>query len=92
MRRRGSEFRRPVRRRFSNVFWLTLCGLLILLLIVLLSRDNNQPTSRSVYTKVNVVLSIQACIVLRGLCLKGGEGRGVILVLDQFLIRFSWII
>lgn len=51
MRRRGSEFRRPVRRRFSNVFWLTLCGLLILLLIVLLSRDSNQPTSRSVYTK-----------------------------------------
>ncbi|KAK6157195.1 hypothetical protein DH2020_011443 [Rehmannia glutinosa] len=51
MRRRGSDFRRPVRRRIPNVFWLTLCGLVILLFIVLLSRENQQPTSRSVYEK-----------------------------------------
>ncbi|XP_057487277.1 probable galacturonosyltransferase 10 [Actinidia eriantha] len=50
MRRRGTDFRRPTRRRFSNVFWLTLCGLVILLLIVLLSREN-QSESRSALTK-----------------------------------------
>ncbi|CAA2980632.1 Hypothetical predicted protein [Olea europaea subsp. europaea] len=47
MRRRVSDFRRPVRRRFSNVFWVILCGLVILLFIGLLSRENQQPTSRS---------------------------------------------
>lgn len=51
MRRRGPDFRRPARRRLSNVFWLTLIGLLILLFIVFLSRDSHQPTSRSPYTK-----------------------------------------
>ncbi|XP_052178893.1 probable galacturonosyltransferase 10 isoform X1 [Diospyros lotus] len=50
MRRRPSDFRRPVRRRFSNVFWLTLCGLVVLLLIVMLSRES-QPVSRSPLTK-----------------------------------------
>ncbi|PIN14234.1 Polygalacturonate 4-alpha-galacturonosyltransferase [Handroanthus impetiginosus] len=51
MRRRGSDFRRPVRRRIPNVFWLTLCGLVILLFIVLLSRESQHPASRSAYTK-----------------------------------------
>ncbi|CAI9089512.1 OLC1v1024099C1 [Oldenlandia corymbosa var. corymbosa] len=51
MRRRGPDFRRPVRRRFSNVFWLTLFGLLILLLIIMLSRDSHEPTSRSPLNK-----------------------------------------
>lgn len=50
MRRRGPDFRRPVRRRFSNVFWLTLCGLVILLFIVLLSQDSNSST-RSVLSQ-----------------------------------------
>lgn len=50
MRRRPSDFRRPVRRRFSNVFWLTLCGLVVLLLIVLLSRES-LPESRSALIK-----------------------------------------
>ncbi|KAL8031470.1 hypothetical protein ABFX02_13G027200 [Erythranthe guttata] len=54
MRRRGSDFRRPVRRRIPNVFWLTLCGLVILLFIVLFSRESQQPTARSVYTKRNL--------------------------------------
>ncbi|KAL3647139.1 hypothetical protein CASFOL_008107 [Castilleja foliolosa] len=56
MRRRGSDFRRPSRRRIPNVFWLTLCGLLILLFIVLLSRENQQPDSRSVYAKIHEIL------------------------------------
>ncbi|XP_073039755.1 probable galacturonosyltransferase 10 isoform X1 [Primulina eburnea] len=51
MRRRGPDFRRPVRRRFSNVFWITLCGLVIVLFIVVLSRENRKPSPRSVYTK-----------------------------------------
>ncbi|KAM7492284.1 hypothetical protein LguiA_035205 [Lonicera macranthoides] len=50
MRRRGPDFRRPVRRRFSNVFWLTLSGLVILLFIILLSQET-RPTSRSVLSK-----------------------------------------
>ncbi|KAK1396236.1 Hexosyltransferase [Heracleum sosnowskyi] len=50
MRRRGQEFRRPVRRRLSNVFWFTLCGLLMLLFIGLLTRDTNS-SSRSVLVK-----------------------------------------
>ncbi|XP_073016542.1 probable galacturonosyltransferase 10 isoform X1 [Primulina eburnea] len=51
MRRRGPDFRRPVRRRFSKVIWITLCGLVIFLFIVVLSRENRKPSPRSVYTK-----------------------------------------
>ncbi|KVH95876.1 probable galacturonosyltransferase 10 [Cynara cardunculus var. scolymus] len=51
MRRPRPEFRRSARRRFSNVFWLTLCGLVALMLIVLLSRESTQPRSRSVLAK-----------------------------------------
>ncbi|KAL1823122.1 hypothetical protein ACET3Z_009900 [Daucus carota] len=47
MRRRAQDFRRPVRRGLSKVFWLTLCGLVVLLLFVLLSRED-QPSSRSI--------------------------------------------
>ncbi|XP_074379859.1 putative galacturonosyltransferase 10 [Apium graveolens] len=59
MRRRGQDFRRPVRRRFSIVFWLTLCGLVVLLFIVVLSRES-QPSSRSIlpqrtYTQEKIV-------------------------------------
>lgn len=50
MRRRAADFRRPVRRRFSNVFWLTLCGLAVLLLILVLSRESG-PGSRPPMSK-----------------------------------------
>ncbi|KAA8526428.1 hypothetical protein F0562_008369 [Nyssa sinensis] len=50
MRRRTADFRRPVKRRFSNMFWLTLWGLVILLFIVVLSRES-RPTSRSALAK-----------------------------------------
>lgn len=39
MRRRGLDFRRPVRKRFPNVVWWTVCGILVLVLIVVLSRE-----------------------------------------------------
>ncbi|KAL1560702.1 putative galacturonosyltransferase 10 [Salvia divinorum] len=51
MRRRGADFRRPVRRKFPNVVWLALCGFVILLFVLVLRRANQRPTSRSVYTK-----------------------------------------
>ncbi|KAI3732201.1 hypothetical protein L1987_63400 [Smallanthus sonchifolius] len=52
MRRSRQEFRRSMRRRwFPNVFWLTLCGFAILLLIVFISRASVSPTSRSVLSK-----------------------------------------
>ncbi|CAA3023864.1 syntaxin-124-like [Olea europaea subsp. europaea] len=47
MRPGGSDFWRPVRPRFSNGFWLILCGLVILLFRGLLSKENQQPISRS---------------------------------------------
>ncbi|KAF8043253.1 hypothetical protein BT93_A1561 [Corymbia citriodora subsp. variegata] len=40
MRRRGADFRRPTRRRWPNVVWWTLCGILVLLFIVILSKDS----------------------------------------------------
>lgn len=40
MRRRGVDFRRPVRRRFPNVVWWTLCGVAFLIFILFFSRDN----------------------------------------------------
>ncbi|XP_043695005.1 probable galacturonosyltransferase 10 [Telopea speciosissima] len=46
MRRRPMDFRRPVRRRFSKAFWLTLFGLAILLFIVIFSQDK-QPGSKA---------------------------------------------
>lgn len=51
MRRRGADYRRPGRRRIPNVFWLTFCGLVILLFIVLVSRENQLPSSRSNFVK-----------------------------------------
>lgn len=45
MRRRAPEFRRPVRRRFSKLLFLPLCGFVVLLLIVLFSQDS-EPSSR----------------------------------------------
>ncbi|XP_057956148.1 probable galacturonosyltransferase 10 [Malania oleifera] len=50
MRRRAPDFRRPPRRRVSNVFWLTLCGFVVFLFIVLFSRES-QPVSRPALTK-----------------------------------------
>ncbi|KAH7576871.1 hypothetical protein JRO89_XS01G0168100 [Xanthoceras sorbifolium] len=40
MRRRGSDFRRPVRRRISNVVWWTLCGIVVLFFIFVLSKES----------------------------------------------------
>ncbi|XP_044504050.1 probable galacturonosyltransferase 10 [Mangifera indica] len=39
MRRRTADFRRPVRRRISNVVWGTLCGIFVLIIIVILSKE-----------------------------------------------------
>ncbi|KAL9691038.1 hypothetical protein QQ045_011455 [Rhodiola kirilowii] len=50
MRRRAAEFRRPVRRRFSNWFFFTLCGLVALVLIVILSKES-APTARPAFNK-----------------------------------------
>ncbi|KAI3780759.1 hypothetical protein L2E82_10749 [Cichorium intybus] len=52
MRKSRSEFRRSVKRRwFPNVFWLTSCGFMVLLLIVFLSRESIKPAARSVLSK-----------------------------------------
>ncbi|KAI3736197.1 hypothetical protein L6452_15735 [Arctium lappa] len=52
MRRTRPEFRRPVRRRwFPNVLWLTLCGFVVLVLIVFLTRESAKPASGSVLSK-----------------------------------------
>ncbi|KAK3184228.1 hypothetical protein Dsin_031514 [Dipteronia sinensis] len=40
MRRRGQDFRRPVRRRISNVVWWTLCGIVVLFFIFVLSKES----------------------------------------------------
>ncbi|XVF01915.1 hypothetical protein REPUB_Repub04eG0130800 [Reevesia pubescens] len=40
MRRRGVDFRRPVRRRLSNVVWWTMCGIAVLVFIVILSKGS----------------------------------------------------
>ncbi|XP_030546278.1 probable galacturonosyltransferase 10 [Rhodamnia argentea] len=48
MRRRAADFRRPVRRRWPNVVWWTLCGILVLLFIVILSKDSQIETRPSV--------------------------------------------
>ncbi|KAF8409351.1 hypothetical protein HHK36_005426 [Tetracentron sinense] len=50
MRRRAVDFRRPVRRRFLKVFWLTLWCLVILFFIVLLMQEK-QLKSRPVMTQ-----------------------------------------
>ncbi|KAG6407046.1 hypothetical protein SASPL_130028 [Salvia splendens] len=51
MRRRGGDYRWPARRKFPNALWLSLCGFVILLFVLVLRRVNHRPTSRSVYTK-----------------------------------------
>ncbi|KAM7495494.1 hypothetical protein LguiB_030103 [Lonicera macranthoides] len=47
MRRRAGEFRRPVRRRYSNVilWFFTVCGFLVLLLLALLRHTNQSASS-----------------------------------------------
>ncbi|KAK8537201.1 hypothetical protein V6N12_043374 [Hibiscus sabdariffa] len=40
MRRRGLDFRRPMRRRLSNVVWWTMCGIVVLVFfIVILTKE-----------------------------------------------------
>ncbi|KAF5745994.1 Galacturonosyltransferase 10 [Tripterygium wilfordii] len=39
MRRRPADFRKSVRRRFPNVIWWTLLGIVVLLFIVILSKE-----------------------------------------------------
>ncbi|KAK5836989.1 probable galacturonosyltransferase 10 [Gossypium arboreum] len=59
MRRRGLDFRRPVRKRFPNVVWWTVCGILVLVLIVVLSRGGqteSKPTiSRKPYRRDRIM-------------------------------------
>ncbi|KHG21063.1 putative galacturonosyltransferase 10 -like protein [Gossypium arboreum] len=59
MRRRGLDFRRPVRKRFPNVVWWTVCGILVLVLIVVLSREGqteSKPTiSRKPYRRDRIM-------------------------------------
>jgi ACR3 family arsenite efflux pump ArsB len=48
MRRRPVDFRRPVRRRVSNVVVWSLCGIVVLLFIVIFSKESrieSRPTS-----------------------------------------------
>lgn len=57
MRRRGQDFRRPVRRRISHVVWWTLCGIAVLLFIVILSKES-QIESRPTFPKVEIFPSL----------------------------------
>ncbi|KAG8635540.1 probable galacturonosyltransferase 10 isoform X1 [Manihot esculenta] len=50
MRRRPTDFRRPVKRRCSNVVWWTLCGIVVLLFIIILSKES-QIESRPPHSK-----------------------------------------
>ncbi|GMG98619.1 hypothetical protein Nepgr_000459 [Nepenthes gracilis] len=51
MRRRNQNFGRQARRRYSNLVWLMLCGLVIVLFFVVLLRKDSQPTTRPAVTK-----------------------------------------
>lgn len=51
MRRRAGDFRRPVRRRISNVVWYTLCGIVVLFFIYILSKES-QIESRPTHARV----------------------------------------
>ncbi|KAJ9171011.1 hypothetical protein P3X46_019066 [Hevea brasiliensis] len=50
MRRRPMDFRRPVRRRLSNVVWWTICGLVVLFFIIIFSKES-QIESRPSHAK-----------------------------------------
>lgn len=50
------------------MFWLTLCGLAVLMLIVLLSRESTQPRSRSVLSKVILLYFLSKQVVLIECC------------------------
>ncbi|KAJ8763827.1 hypothetical protein K2173_003609 [Erythroxylum novogranatense] len=50
MRRRPLDFRRPVRRRWPNLVWWTFCGIVVLLFIVMFSKEN-QIESRPSFPK-----------------------------------------
>ncbi|GAB2285334.1 Probable galacturonosyltransferase 10 [Dionaea muscipula] len=51
MRRRNQSFGRQVRRRYSNLVWLILFGLVILLFLVVLISKDTGPPSRQAITK-----------------------------------------
>ncbi|KAF2283172.1 hypothetical protein GH714_043502 [Hevea brasiliensis] len=52
MRRRPMDFRRPVRRRLSNVVWWTICGLVVLFFIIIFSKES-QIESRPSHAKAS---------------------------------------
>ncbi|GAB4825017.1 Probable galacturonosyltransferase 10 [Ancistrocladus abbreviatus] len=51
MRRKNQSFGRQARRRYSNFFWLMLCGLVILLFFIVLFSKDSQPTARPAINK-----------------------------------------
>ncbi|KAE8664064.1 putative galacturonosyltransferase 10 [Hibiscus syriacus] len=46
MRRRGLDFRRPVRRRLSNVVWWIMCGIVVLVFFIVIFTKEAQIDSR----------------------------------------------
>ncbi|KAH0984465.1 hypothetical protein GBA52_011642 [Prunus armeniaca] len=63
MRRRATDFRRPLRRRFPNALWWVLCGVAVLLFIFTLSRGN-QMESRPVIPTLNDQIALAKAFVV----------------------------
>ncbi|KAL9257731.1 putative galacturonosyltransferase 10 [Drosera capensis] len=51
MRRRNQSFGRQVRRRYTNLVWLVLCGLVVVLFFVVLFSKDNGPAKRQEMAK-----------------------------------------
>uniref|UniRef100_A0A2P2NYH1 Hexosyltransferase n=1 Tax=Rhizophora mucronata TaxID=61149 RepID=A0A2P2NYH1_RHIMU len=59
MRRRQGEFRRSARRKWPNVVWWTVCGTVVLLFIVIFSKESqieSRPPSRKNYFRHDRIL------------------------------------
>ncbi|KAE9458153.1 hypothetical protein C3L33_09943, partial [Rhododendron williamsianum] len=63
MRRRPVDFRRPARRRFSKVFWFTLCGVLSLIGFALFGRERGS-TSTSAMVKLNDQIALAKALIV----------------------------
>ncbi|KAA8523829.1 hypothetical protein F0562_010252 [Nyssa sinensis] len=53
MRRRAVDFRRPVRRRYSKVFWLTLCAIVILLFFAFFRQEKGSTSTPAMLQRYN---------------------------------------
>ena len=64
MRRRAADFRRPVRRRVQDVVWWTLCSVVVLFFIYILTTKGTSTASTPHFSRVTKIYPFLSLLIL----------------------------